>query len=105
MAYHIETANQKGWIAFDGVNTETMEANIGFLQRMKKENLLDYVLVAQDSGWYNVGEPKGGNFKDYNCIITKFIPLLKQNGFTQTELDKFFVNNPAKAFTVKVRRN
>jgi len=103
-AFHVETARRKGWVAFDGVNPESMQAHLQFLQKMKKENLLDRVLVAQDSGWYNIGEPKGGNFKDYNCILTQFIPMLKQNGFTQAELDKFFIHNPAKAFTIGVRK-
>ena len=104
IAYHIETARQKGWVAFDGVNPDSIGVHLDFLQKMKKENLLDYVLVAQDSGWYNVGEPKGGNYKDYNCILTQFIPAMKQNGFTQSEIDKLFITNPAKAFTLQVRK-
>nr|WP_294945174.1 hypothetical protein [uncultured Mucilaginibacter sp.] len=103
-AYHIATARQKGWVSFDGVNPETIQANLTFLQNMKTEGLLGNVLVSQDSGWYNVGEPNGGNYKDYNTIFTQFIPELKQNGFTQQEIDRIFIVNPAKAFTIRVRK-
>jgi phosphotriesterase-related protein len=71
---------------------------------MKSEKLLDQVLVSQDSGWYHVGEPHGGIFNSYNTVFTQFIPALKQNGFTQEEIDTLFIANPARAFTISVRR-
>jgi phosphotriesterase-related protein len=101
--YHIETAQKKGWVSFDGINPETIQTNIDFLQTMKREKLLDFVLISQDSGWYNVGEAKGGTYKDYNCIFTQFIPALKQHGFTQKDIDTLLISNPARAFTISVR--
>jgi predicted metal-dependent phosphotriesterase family hydrolase len=101
---HIKAGKLKTWISFDGVNPDTLRANLDYLKTMKENNLLEQVLVSQDSGWYNVGQPKGGNFKPYTCISTQFIPLLKQNGFTEDELDLIFKKNPAKAFTIRVRK-
>lgn len=101
---HIKAAKLKTWLSFDGVNPETLQDNLDYLKTMKENNLLDWVLVSQDSGWYNVGEPKGGNFKPYTCISTQFVPLLRKNGFTTAELDRLFRINPAKAFTIKVRK-
>ena len=103
-AYHIEAARNKSWVSFDGVNKENIATYLQFLQNMKAEQLLDNVLVSQDSGWYTVGEPNGGNYKDYNSIFTHFIPALKENGFTAAEIEKIFVTNPAKAFAVGVRK-
>lgn len=102
--YYLETAKKGGWVSFDGVNPGTLQANLKYLQLMKKNNFLDLVLVSQDSGWYHVGEPKGGDYKNYNCIFTDLIRLLKQNDFTQSEIDKIFITNPAKAFEVRVRK-
>jgi predicted metal-dependent phosphotriesterase family hydrolase len=102
--YFLDAAHQNCWVSFDGVNPETIDANLGYLQLMKTEHLLDHVLVSQDSGWYNVGEPSGGNYKPYTCIATQFIPKLKEKGFTPNELDLIFKTNPAKAFTIKVRK-
>jgi len=103
MKYHVHAAHQNCWVSFDGVNPETVDANIGYLQRMKTEKLLDHVLVSQDSGWYNVGEPSGGNYRPYTCIATELIPKLKEKGFTTGDLDLIFKTNPAKAFAIKVR--
>lgn len=102
--YHIETAKQGGWVSFDGVNPGTVNAHLKYLQTMKREGLLGAVLVSQDAGWYNVGDLNGGNYKNYNCIFTDLIPALKQNGFTQKEIATIFVINPAKAFTISVRK-
>lgn len=103
MALHISGGKLNTWLSYDGVNPDTLQANLAYLQNAKQHNLLNRVLVSQDSGWYNVGEPKGGNFKPYTCVLTDFIPLLRQNGFTQEEIDLVFKQNPIKAYTVKVR--
>ncbi len=103
MRYHVDAARQNCWVAFDGVSPETVDANVGYLQRMKSEKLLEHVLVSQDSGWYHVGEPSGGHYKPYTCIAAQLIPRLTNMGFTSQELDLIFKTNPAKAFAIKVR--
>ena len=102
--YHIEAAKKGSWISFDGVNEMSRDTHINFLQVMKKEGLLEKVLVSQDSGWYHVGEVNGGNFNSYSYIITSFIPALKKTGFTQAEIDQLFITNPAKALVIKIRK-
>lgn len=102
--YHINAAKSGSWVSFDGVNADSVRLNIDFLKTMKNAGLLGSVLVSQDSGWYHAGEPKGGNYKNYNCISDDFIPAMKQNGFTQTEIDTVFIKNPAKAMAVRIRR-
>lgn len=102
--YHSDAARQGSWISFDGVNPESRATHIGYLKAMKTEKLLDHVLVSQDSGWYHVGESNGGDYKDYNYILSDFIPALRQQGFTEEEVNTLFITNPAKAFTVGVRK-
>jgi predicted metal-dependent phosphotriesterase family hydrolase len=101
---HIEAAKKGSWVSFDGVGPGTIQENISLLQTMKNEKLLDHVLVSQDSGWYHVGEPGGGDYKNYATIFTRLIPSLEQSGFTREEIQLLFVTNPARAFTVKVRK-
>jgi len=102
--YHFGAARQGSWVSFDGVRPESSEAHIGHLKAMKSEKLLDRVLVSQDSGWYHVGETKGGDYKNYNYILTDFIPALRQQGFSEGEVKTLFITNPAKAFTIAVRK-
>ncbi len=101
--YHIDAARQGSWISFDGVNPESKEAHIAYLKALKTEKLLDHVLVSQDSGWYHVGEPRGGDYKNYNYILTDFIPALRQQGFTKGEINTLFIRNPGQAFTLSKR--
>ena len=103
-AFHIRAAQRGSWVSFDGIRKDSVEENLSFFQTMKKEQLLNFVLASQDSGWYNVGDPGGGKFNDYNDIFTDFIPVLKKNGFTQQEIDTIFISNPAKAFTISVKK-
>ena len=103
-AYHVEAAQRGSWVSFDGVNPESIDESLRFLQLMKDNKLLGSVLVSQDSGWYHVGEPRGGKYNHYNCIFTDFIPALKQKGITREEIDTVFITNPAKALTVKIRK-
>ncbi len=102
--YHFDAARQGSWVSFDGVHPKSSEAHIGHLKAMKSEKLLDHVLVSQDSGWYHVGEIKGGDYKNYNYILTDFIPALRQQGFSEEEVKTLFITNPAKAFTITVRK-
>ncbi|HEX6227327.1 MAG TPA: phosphotriesterase [Chryseolinea sp.] len=104
IAYHTDAAQRGSWVSFDGVNPSSIPENLQFLQKMKEKNLLGSVLVSQDSGWYHVGEPGGGQFNPYTCIFTDFIPELKKSGFTQKDVDLMFITNPAKAFAVQIRK-
>src|SRR6185436_751478 len=90
---HTRAGKLKTWVSFDGVNPETLQTNLDHLITMKQNDLLEQVLVSQDSGWYNVGEPKGGNFKPYTTIFTQLIPALQQNGFTKDESNGLFIVN------------
>jgi predicted metal-dependent phosphotriesterase family hydrolase len=101
---HIRAAKAGGWVSFDGVNAESLTACLAFLKDMKNENLLEHVLLSHDAGWYHVGEPNGGNYHDYNTIPDKLIPSMKENGFTEKEIQLLFIANPAKAFTIKTRK-
>jgi phosphotriesterase-related protein len=71
---------------------------------MKQEGLLEHVLFSQDSGWYHVGEPNGGEYQGYTTVFEKFLPALTEKGFTQEDIDLLFIKNPAKALAVKVRK-
>lgn len=101
---HIRAGKIGSWVSFDGVNPDSLQIHLNYLQSMKYNHLLEQVLVSQDSGWYNVGDPQGGKFKPYTCVVTQFIPLLRQNGFTSDEVDLIFRKNPARAFAVNVRK-
>jgi predicted metal-dependent phosphotriesterase family hydrolase len=102
--YHIEAARLGGWIEFDGISENSIDENIMFLSKMKENKLLHRVLISQDAGWYHVGEPHGGNYRDYNYLFDYFLPALKKHGFTEEDIEMLLIKNPAEAFQIKIRR-
>ena len=69
--------------------------------RMRDEGLLERVLVSQDAGWYNAGQPRGGEFKPFHPIFTALIPALRKGGFDESQIQTLFVHNPARAFALR----
>jgi len=61
----------------------------------------DKLLLSQDAGWYNVGQPKGGNIRSFAYIIKEFIPLMERSGIDKDTVNKLMVSNPAKALQIK----
>jgi len=90
---HAEVARAGAWVEFDHVNAESSEWHRECVEFMQKENLLDNVLISQDSGWWHTGEPGGGEFNGYDFIYTDFLPSLPQTLWRQLLWD-----NPRLAF-------
>jgi predicted metal-dependent phosphotriesterase family hydrolase len=100
---HITAARRGAWISFDGVSPESTGAHVDRIIRLRDAGLLKQVLVSQDAGWYNVGDPRGGKIRPFDTVFTTFIPALRARGFSTADIDTLFVNNPARAFAVAVR--
>ena len=92
------------WIEIDNVGLETVAACVGMVKAMKERGVLNRVLVSQDAGWYAVGEPGGGNFRPFETLFTKFVPALKEAGFTDGEIRQILVKNPRERFTIRIRQ-
>jgi phosphotriesterase-related protein len=60
---------------------------------MADKDMLGRTLISQDSGWYRVGEPGGGNYRGYSYIYTDFIPRLSAG-----ESRRLLIDNPRTAF-------
>lgn len=101
---HYEAAREGGWVSFDGLNAESTDEYVQFLKDMRSADLLNKVLISHDAGWYHVGETNGGDYRDYTAIFKALLPTLRNSGFTELEIQQVFVGNPAKAFTISVRK-
>jgi len=104
LSQHFEAARRGAWVSFDGVNPESVDAHVAKVKHMRDQKLLRHVLVSQDAGWYTAGEARGGNIRGYDTIQTQFIPALRAAGFSDAEIDTLFIDNPARAFAVEVRK-
>lgn len=102
---HEDAARRGAWVSLDGVSPDSLSAHIEMISRLRDRGLLHRVLVSQDAGWYTVGEPRGGAFRPFDTVFTELMPALQARGFSQAEFDTLFVDNPANAFTIGVRRS
>ncbi len=105
----VNAAKQGSWISIDNIsinNADKMggiEWCVELITKLKKENLLHKILLSHDSGWYNVGQENGGNYRGYNDIFDFLIPALRENGLNQEDIDLLLVKNPQRAYAVKIR--
>ncbi len=98
-SYHVRAGRRGAWVEFDGVSPSSVPRHVELVQHMKKEDLLDRVLVSHDAGWYHVGEPGGGQFRAYDTMFTAFVPALGDAGFSAADVQRLLVDNPRRALT------
>jgi phosphotriesterase-related protein len=103
-AMHVWAAERGAWVEFDGVAPETVAQHVDLILHMKQNGFLHRVLVSHDAGWYSVGEPNGGTFREYTTLFTALMPALQKAGFTKADIDQLISKNPQQAFTLQVRR-
>lgn len=98
-AFHADAARRGAWVEFDGIGPSSVERHVDLVARMKKQGLLERVLVSHDAGWYRVGEPGGGTFRPYDTLFSRFVPALKAGGFSTADVHQLLVENPRRALT------
>jgi len=90
---HRRVAKAGAWVEFDGISRASAAWHRDCVQFMADEGLLSRTLLSQDSGWYHVGEPAGGDYRGYTFIYTDFLPSLEP-----ARARTLMVDNPVKAF-------
>jgi phosphotriesterase-related protein len=101
---HFLAARAGAWISFDGLNDDNTNDYLRMIKNMKENDLLDHVLISHDAGWFRPGEEDGGEFRGFTSLFKNLIPALKDDGFTLEEINLLLIENPAKAFTIGVRK-
>lgn len=92
-AYHVKAAQAGTWVEFDGIGPKTADWHLECVRFMASRKLLSRTLISQDSGWYHVGEPGGGNYRGYTYIYTDFLPQLDPDW-----VGVLLCDNPVRAF-------
>ncbi|MCG8308157.1 MAG: phosphotriesterase [Cytophagales bacterium] len=107
----IQIAKTGAWISLDGINAtpSSQEKYLNFLLVLKKKNLINKTLISQDAYWSVVQTENGDiGFKrygsPYSAIFDQLIPRLKENGFSDNDIDQLLMKNPAKAYRIEVCR-
>ncbi|CAG5067923.1 Phosphotriesterase homology protein [Dyadobacter sp. CECT 9623] len=100
------TAKNGCWVSLDGIGDDdkSVAANAELIIFLKNNGFLNQLLISHDAGWYTPGELDGGKFRGYTTISDKLIPYLQSKGFEEKDLNQLMVQNPAHAFTIKIRK-
>jgi phosphotriesterase-related protein len=93
LSLHEKAARAGAWVEFDNVSEKSADWHRQCVLNLHEKGLAGRVLISQDSGWYHVGEPSGGQFNSYSWIYTGFLQTLDQK--LSREL---MVANPRDAF-------
>ena len=94
-------AQAGAWISLDGIRKETLDDHINVLRYLRRYGVLPRVLLSHDGNSFRYGDRP---FKPYDAIFDQFIPLMKRANFREEEIRMITVENPQKAFGVKVRK-
>lgn len=92
-SFHVQVARAGAWVEFDGLRPGAVDWQRRCVERMAAMGLLHRTLIANDSGWYHVGEPGGGEFLGYTCVYTDLLPTLDASWHV-----RLMVENPTTAF-------
>lgn len=98
---HKKAAKKGAWVSLDGIGWGDVDNYADSILKLKQAGLLHRVLISHDAGWYKPQEPGGGEFTGYTNIFTQLIPLLRNKGFTDMDIDQLLVKNPVAAFAIK----
>lgn len=104
LSNHIKAAQSGAWISLDGLNDKNLHDYLKMINNLKVSNLLNKVLLSHDAGWYDPGRENGGVYKGYNTLFEKLLPLLRNENYSEEEIDQLLVINPSQAFTIKIRK-
>jgi phosphotriesterase-related protein len=88
------------WIELEGVNDGTIGLRMA---QIKELQFVGRVLTSLDAGWYHVGEPGGGKFRNYDYYFSTFLPALRKAGFPEAAIRQMTVEGPALALKPLVR--
>lgn len=99
----LEAASRGAFVSFDGFRPGQAPAYIAHVERFKRAGLLSHMHLSQDAGWYTIGAG-AERFAPLTPILTELVPVLREQVLTPDDLETVFIDNPARAFALSVRR-
>lgn len=98
-----EAAAKGAWISLDNISEKNMDEIFSVIRFLDQQHYLHRILLSHDAGWYDPAKPDGGDFGGFTAIFEKFVPLMRDGGFSEEKINQLLIENPAKAFEVKIR--
>ncbi|TDB64677.1 phosphotriesterase [Arundinibacter roseus] len=100
-----KAAQMGAWVSLDGMGWGEFEGYATWLSQLKSEELLNRVLISHDAGWYTPGTNNSmKSFVGYTNFFEKIQPILRSNGWKNSDFDQLLIKNPEEAFTIAIRK-
>lgn len=96
----LEAAASGAWISLDGANDANIDDYLERIALFKKAKLLDRLLLSHDGNAF----PSGGSIRQFQAVPELLVPKLKKNGFTQDDIQTLLVENPKRAYAIRIRK-
>lgn len=97
VAAHAALAARGAWVAYDAIGTRPVEQHARMVVEMLDRGWGGRLLLSQDAGWYQAGEPRGGTVRPYTALHDEFLPALRAMGADEPTIRRLLVENPARA--------
>lgn len=101
-ANYLKAAKEGCWISLDGLGWET-DKHVQKLVFAREKGILNKILISHDAGWYDP-QKQVQTIQPYANIFTRLIPALQSKGFSKEEINLLLSENPAKAFSISVKK-
>ncbi len=99
-ALRFRVASRGAWLSYDGIRKENAGERVEQVRRAFAR-YPDQLLISQDAGWYNVGQPGGGDIVPWDWLPRAFVPMLRDAGLSEADVRRLLVVNPARAFAIR----
>jgi phosphotriesterase-related protein len=97
---HLEVARHGAWIEYDAIGADDYDDAffVARIQRALEAGLDGRLLLSQDRGWFDPGQPGGGVPRPYTYLSERFLPTLAAAGIARDEIALLTERNPFSAF-------
>ena len=98
--YHEELINFGVWIAYDAIgqlDKQPDESRADAIIELVRRGYRDRILLSSDVGKRGALREYGGS--GYDHVITGFLPMLRQRGLSEEDIDALTIDNPRRLFT------
>jgi phosphotriesterase-related protein len=74
---------------------------IPLIRTLVDQGYSERILLSHDAGWYQPGEPNGGQQRPYTALLNTFVPQLLDAGFQKETIRQLTRDNPRNAFAIR----